>query len=603
MKISKVRIKNYRSIKDSGDVLFTDKFFVLAGQNESGKSSVLEALDCYEKGVSEKDNLNFELENDGNFLQEISVTYTEIEDDFYEFVLDKFLEFVELENPEIKDLQFDAVFDKEIISHIKEFTITRTFNFTKEKVFVTMHIDKNTLAKATACIKSFQNETTDEQGNLIKVKQPYLDTSLYAPDIADAMWSLSLRVILFNDFTSLLPDKILLSEINNEQAEGYEAVQNIQRLLKTNFLKISSKNTPQKNSTTQVESEQLSTNFQEDWQQKIYGNNKVKIKFIIENNDTGKKEISFYVETKDNEFLAPRRRSKGMIWFLSLWLELKAKENSDKLVLLFDEPGLHLHIKANKDMLKVFHKLIEKGHQVIYSTHSPSLIETDKLHNIGLVINNEKGGTFVEGLTTSKINSENKKDALQPIAEAMGMEPLKDFSVLKAKNVLLEGLSDFWYFKGMSKLLRPNINYEFIPGIGIKGNKIYHLISFCLGYGLEWLLVMDNGVLPAQVKEELKGELFASSEDETNKKIKIIPVVEIENLFNQKDLLLIDSTIKLDNKKTPIEIIGSKRKIIFSKMFYQKVDNGEINKKNLHSDTLKDFEEIFKWIEKQFSSK
>ena len=116
-------------------------------------------------------------------------------------------------------------------------------------------------------------------------------------------------------------------------------------------------------------------------------------KFFIENNDAGDKEISFFVETKDNEFLAPRRRSKGMIWFLSLWLELKAKENAHALLLLFDEPGLHLHIKANKDMLSVFHKLITKGHQVIYSTHSPSLIETDKLHNIGLVINNEKGGT------------------------------------------------------------------------------------------------------------------------------------------------------------------------------------------------------------------
>jgi predicted ATP-dependent endonuclease of OLD family len=468
---------------------------------------------------------------------------------------------------------------------------------------ITTQLDKSTLGKITSCIKDFEIEEANEQSSTKKIKKAYLDAVLYAPDLAEALWRNASSILLFNDFTTLLPDKILLDELENEDAEGYDAVQNIQKLLRNDFKKISKKNTPQKNSTTEVESADLSANFQEDWQQKIYGNNKVNIKFFIENNETGKKEISFYVETKDNEFLAPRRRSKGMIWFLSLWLELKAKENSESLVLLFDEPGLHLHIKANKDMLKVFHKLIEKGHQVIYSTHSPSLIETDKLHNIGLVINNEKGGTFVEGLTTSKINSQNKKDALQPIAEAMGMEPLKDFSILKARNVLLEGLSDFWYFKGMSKLLRPNINHEFIPGIGIKGNKIQHLISFCLGYGLQWLLIMDNGELPIRVRDELKEELFAGSDVETNKKIKLLPVREIENIFSQKDLLLIDSSIKEDNKKTPIEIIGSKRKIVFSKMFYQKVENGEIKKSQLHADTIKGFEEALKWIDTQFAAK
>lgn len=603
MKISKVRIKNYRSIKDSGEILFTDKFFVLAGQNESGKSSILEALKCYEEGVSEEGNLNFELENDGDLTQEISVTYSDLEDDFYISILDGIFEFIKIENKNQEKLDLTSAINEEYICNIKEFTISRIFDFSSEKMFVTLQLDKNTLSKLTGAIKKFQVEEVDEKGQSKNIKKYYLDTALYAPDLAYTFWNFSSKILLFNDFTALLPDKILLTDVENKDIEGYEAVKNIQQLLNTSFKKIASKNTPQKNSTTEVESNQLSANFQEDWQQRIYINNKVNIKFIIENNDTGKKEISFYVETKDNEFLAPRRRSKGMIWFLSLWLELKAKENSEKLVLLFDEPGLHLHIKANKDMLKVFHKLVEKGHQIIYSTHSPSLIETDRLHNIGLVLNSKKGGTSVEGLTTSKINSENKKEALQPIAEAMGMEPLKDFSVLKERNVLLEGLSDFWYFKGMTHLLRTIVDYEFIPGIGIKGNKIYHLISFCIGYGLNWLLIMDNGIIPTQVKEDLKKELFSDNEQETNCKINIVPAVEIENLFNQKDIVLIDSTIKEDINKTAVELIGEKRKVLFSKMFYQKVYNGEIKKNQLHVDTIKRFEEILNWIEEQFAKK
>ena len=47
MKLTKFRIKNYKSIIDSGDCYFSDKLTILAGKNESGKSSVLEALEDF----------------------------------------------------------------------------------------------------------------------------------------------------------------------------------------------------------------------------------------------------------------------------------------------------------------------------------------------------------------------------------------------------------------------------------------------------------------------------------------------------------------------------------------------------------------------------
>ena len=97
--------------------------------------------------------------------------------------------------------------------------------------------------------------------------------------------------------------------------------------------------------------------------------------------------------------------------------------------------------------------------------------------------------------------------------------------------------------------------------------------------------------------------MFSDNEQETNCKINIVPAVEIENLFNQKDIVLIDSTIKEDINKTAVELIGEKRKVLFSKMFYQKVYNGEIKKNQLHVDTRKRFEEILNWIEEQFAKK
>jgi AAA15 family ATPase/GTPase len=44
MKPTKFRIKNYKSIADSGDCYFAEKITILAGKNECGKTSILEAL-------------------------------------------------------------------------------------------------------------------------------------------------------------------------------------------------------------------------------------------------------------------------------------------------------------------------------------------------------------------------------------------------------------------------------------------------------------------------------------------------------------------------------------------------------------------------------
>ena len=48
------------------------------------------------------------------------------------------------------------------------------------------------------------------------------------------------------------------------------------------------------------------------------------------------------------------------------------------------------------------------------------------------------------------------------------------------------------------------------------------------------------------------------------------------------------------------DIIGKKRKILFSKLFYQKVVNNEIKKNQLQPSTIKSFEEVFKWIGEKF---
>jgi predicted ATP-dependent endonuclease of OLD family len=598
MRLKKIQIKNYRSIKDSGDISFDDNLFVLAGQNESGKSSILEALKAYEDEEFDRDTLNFEEEQNDNFIQSVSCNYQIINSDI-------FMEILVGELKEEFKIKEDDFINIDKLNAIKEFAITKEYDHNSKNM--TISINDGVLGILKGAILKTEIVTTDEDGNETKDIKPIIDVNTNKNDIAYIFWEIAPKIVLFSDFSDLLPDKILISDLEekNKEAKGYGAVLKLEKIMNNKtFVEISNLNNAQKKATTTKNIEAVSVTFQKDWQQKIYGNNDIKISFSIENDDVdGKavKTVFFYIETQDNVPLEPRKRSKGMIWFLSAWLELKSKENDGSLIILYDEPGLYLHVKAQKDMLNLFkHLTSDKKYQIIYSTHSPSLIDIEKLYNIGLVINNEKKGTLVEGLTTSKINTQYKKDALQPISEAMGLD--MDVGILGEKNILLEGLSDFCYFQAMSKLLNQNNKYKFVPGIGIKNGKIYHLISFCIGYGLEWILVMDDGKNSIDIKNELEHNLFKEKKEDLEQKVYILQDIHgIENMFTCKDILLIDNNIKCNEADDKSKKIGNGRKILFGRMFLQKVNEGEITKEKLSKETIKKWENVFNNINKMLT--
>ncbi|HEC50215.1 MAG TPA: hypothetical protein ENI40_03550, partial [Candidatus Desulfofervidus auxilii] len=66
--------------------------------------------------------------------------------------------------------------------------------------------------------------------------------------------------------------------------------------------------------------------------------------------------------------------SFGLWWFLTFLIIFLDSEQRKKQILVFDEPAYNLHPKAQKAVCKIFNE-ISKKHQIIYSTHSPFLID------------------------------------------------------------------------------------------------------------------------------------------------------------------------------------------------------------------------------------
>jgi len=599
MKLKSFRIKHYKSIQDTGEVLLDKgRVATLAGQNESGKSSVLEALNAFEQSTFEQDSIPFDFED---ATQDVACTYAveTTDQDFWNDIENGIAEEYKLTHPTAGDI-FDISKAKK---SIKEFTITRSVG-SDRAVQTSLNDGVFQIIKASILTKEVTTETPKEDGTMEAriEKQKLLDLSdADNTKVADILWSNTPRMVLFNDFCDLLPDTFSIQDLksNNKDAKGYKAVKNFEKISGAKFTDLYKLGDLKRESAEEKHNEVISVDFTKVWKQQIHGDNKVKLAYKFEKRDTEEASfLVFYVETKDKQKIHPRMRSKGLIWFLSFWMELEASGIDHNLIILADEPGLYLHIKAQSDILAVFEGLVKKGHQILYSTHSPNLIKTDHLERISLVINDEKKGTIIEGITTSKIDSQNKQDALQPVANAIGFS-VSDFALSNKKNVILEGVSDYFYYMAMRKLLGRKTGYAFVPGIGVR--KQNTLISFCFGYGVDWLAIFDDdstrGKDSQKTYEEIKERIFNGDDVLATTKMHITSgISSVENMFSTNDLKLVDDKIVV--KTDAATSIGEKRKLIFAKAFFEKVESGEISKSKLNSVTISRFNKVFDWIEK-----
>ena len=141
-------------------------------------------------------------------------------------------------------------------------------------------------------------------------------------------------------------------------------------------------------------------------------------------------------------------RSKGFNWFFSflVWFK-KIQENKDNTyVLLLDEPGLNLHAKAQNDLLRFLTDL-SANYQIIYTTHSPFMIESSKLNQVRTVVECDDGTHISESV------QEKDPNTLFPLQAALGYDLAQNLFV-SPKNLIVEGIADLVYLNLLSGALQ-----------------------------------------------------------------------------------------------------------------------------------------------------
>jgi predicted ATP-dependent endonuclease of OLD family len=142
-------------------------------------------------------------------------------------------------------------------------------------------------------------------------------------------------------------------------------------------------------------------------------------------------------------------RSKGFQWFFSfdMMFMYETRGEFKNAIILLDEPGLHLHAAAQRDLLERM-RAYSKNNQLIYSTHLPFMIEFTRLDNLYVAEELPKEGTKVH-----KNWATADKDSRFTLQAALGLSWSQSLFVGQ-HNLIVEGVTDFWFITCLSTMLR-----------------------------------------------------------------------------------------------------------------------------------------------------
>ncbi len=151
-------------------------------------------------------------------------------------------------------------------------------------------------------------------------------------------------------------------------------------------------------------------------------------------------------------------RSRGFVWFFSFlaWYS-KIKREHGPIILLLDEPGLFLHGKAQEDLLRYFETELKPSHQLLYSTHSPFMVDPKRFDRVRIVedrgIDSDDPQKQKEGTRVTTDAFTASSDSLFPLQNALGYEIYQTLFV-GPNCLLVEGVSDLLYLESISDILR-----------------------------------------------------------------------------------------------------------------------------------------------------
>jgi len=163
-------------------------------------------------------------------------------------------------------------------------------------------------------------------------------------------------------------------------------------------------------------------------------------------------------------------RARGFQWFFSFYLTFLVESGKahQGAILLLDEPGLHLHIIQQLKLLNFFQR-VATANQIIYSSHSPFMIDPDRVHNVRTVYLKPKKKGDPKSRAYTRVaegtEPEGDRETILPM-QAAGAYLLAQTVFLGKRTLIVEGVSDYQLLKTLSGWVRDH------GGGGLHGDTV-----------------------------------------------------------------------------------------------------------------------------------
>jgi predicted ATPase len=196
-------------------------------------------------------------------------------------------------------------------------------------------------------------------------------------------------------------------------------------------------------------------------------------------------------------------RSHGFIWFFSflIWFSQMKSEYGNNMIILLDEPGLPLHGRAQQDLIKFINDRLRPLFQVIYTAHSPFLIDVENIFSLRTVedvvsTSKQDGDTFEEILGTKvgqRILSRDK-DTIFPLQGILGFDMAQTMFV-GPYVVVVEGPTEKaifeWFSRRLGKMGRTDLDIRWAVCPAESASKISSFVTLFAGRDLKIAVFAD----------------------------------------------------------------------------------------------------------------
>lgn len=511
IKLTQVTIDKYKCIQKPQSVDIDSKITTIVGMNEAGKTSFLSAIAKTNYFISDPD-FKFDITDD--YPRNDLIDFQESDEDC-DIIQCRY----EISSELLKQIEDEfgiGVFTSNIFTytcHYKSEKNTIAGLSANLNLYLELQSKKYSLSDETKeKIKHVTSlfEVEDIIGNVIDTDLIQFKTDIKKiidgsySDFDNLLYGYIVKILIkpkmpkfwyYDDYYPL-PGKININELisqppTNEKDKTSKALFDLARIRPEDILSATDKEYEKYIALLEASSNKITREIFKYWST----NKNLGIEFKIQNKNNihGQIEKILDIRVKNNLHgitLPLDRRSKGFNWFFSfiIWFSKIQSDKNSEYVLLLDEPGLNLHASAQADLLRFFDDLSKK-YQIIYTTHSPFMVDTEHLDRVRTCFETNDGTVISDSI------QEKDPNTLFPLQAALGYDIAQNLFVSK-NNLLVEGPADLIYLTVLSSILEIENrtflkdNITIVPVGGL--DKVSTFISLLRGSKLNVACLLDT---------------------------------------------------------------------------------------------------------------